>query len=71
MPVSSSERFLGELRVDDKLWSLNSVEEDGPLFAVEVEGGGMFFLTECTAIGDPLSSLLDDASAVYPVSRLL
>lgn len=70
-PVSSSEVFLGELRIDDKLRSLASVEEDGPLFVVAVEAGGIFFLTEWNTVGDPFSSLLMEASAVCTMSCLL
>lgn len=69
MPVSSSEVFLGELRMEDILRSLASVDEDGPLLvAAEVEG--IFFLTDSIA-EDPFSSLLVEASAVSSVSCLL
>lgn len=59
MPGSSSDIFLGELRIDDKVWSLASVEEEGPLFVVVVGAGSTF-----------LSSLLTEASMADPVSCL-
>lgn len=73
MPVSSSEAFLGELRTDDTLRSLASVDEDGPLFAVAVavEAEWMFLLLECTAVEDKLSSLLAATSDVHAASCLL
>lgn len=46
MPVSSSDLFTGESRVDGDFSSLPSAE-DGPLFAADVDMSSVFFLTEC------------------------
>lgn len=59
VPMSSSDKFLGELRTYDKFCSLASVEEEGPLF-VAVEG------VVCTF----LSFLLAEASMAEPRSCL-
>lgn len=71
MPVSSSDVFLGELRTDDKLRSLASVDEDGPLFAVAEEVVGIAMLTDSTTVEDPSTSLLVEASTARGTSCFL
>lgn len=69
MPRSSSDICLGELRIDEKLLSFASLEEEGPLLVV-AEEGSMFFFIACTG-GTSVSSLFDEASAISPLSSLL
>lgn len=71
-PPSSSEVSLGELRMDDKVWSLASIEEAGPLFEGVLDTREILFLAQALVSGDLLDeSLLGKPSDARTESRRL